>query len=239
MLALRPFESSLLIGAMDRVRRIVKTVLWSLAAIVGLLVLLIGGRFAYLAIDKEDTFVLQNSELDNANYLRTIESSAGDATGDNRRFNHPEHVPVYAHRLKRGVGTIFAHRFYSDGDVLTIDDEEYRKVTVWIAGALPRSAIDLPLDDASKCLLVSAHSGSAWPQAGCAGYATSGTVRVEPSGRHFKITINGEVTPAGNANDWCGMEKVDLTFKAKEIAFEELTPWLGVAGRHPYSETYR
>ena len=112
----------------------------------------------------------------------------------------------------------------------TIDDEEYGKVSVWIAGALPRSAVDLPLGDESKCLLVFTHGGSAWEQAGCSGYGTSGTVRVEPAGRRFKITIHGDVTPAGNAHDRCGIEKVDLTFEAKEIAFEDLTPWLGNRG---------
>jgi len=221
---------------MGMIRRIVKTLLLTLAAIVALLVLAFGGLWAYAAIDKEDTFVLQNSEFDDANYLRKIESSKGD---DRLIHHHDDYVPVYAHRLKRGSGTIFGYRFYSNGDVGTIDDEEYRKVTVWIAGALPRSTVDLPLGDASKCLLVFSDGGSAWPQAGCSGYGTSGTVRVEPAGRRFKITIHGDVTPAGNAHDRCGIEKVDLIFKAKEIAFEDLTPWLGIAGRHVFDETYR
>ena len=220
---------------MVNIRRIVKTVLWSLAAIVVLLALVAGGLWAYAATDKHDTFALQNAELDDANYLRRIESLEGDEGRIHRRTC----VPVYAHRLKRGSGTIFAYRFYSNGDLGIIDDEDYRKVTLWMAGAIPRSAVDLPLGDASKCLLVFGHSGSAWPEAGCSGYGTSGTVRVEPAGRHFKITIHGEVTPAGNAHAGCGLEKVDLTFKAKEIAFEDLTPWLGIAGRFVYDETYR
>ena len=236
MLALRPFQISVLIGAMDRVRRVVKALLWSLAAIVGLLVLLIGARFAYLAIDKEDTFVLQNSEFDNFNYLRQIESSKGGA-----RLSHPKHLPVYVHRLKRGSGTIFAYRFYSDEDVLTIDDEAYQKVTIWIPGTLPNSAIDLTLGDESKCLLVFSRGGSAWPKSECSRYGTSGTVKVEPIGRHFKITIHAEVTPTENARAHgdCESDRMDMTFKAKEIAFENLTPWLGIAGRHPYHETYR
>ncbi len=220
---------------MRMIRRIVKALLWSLAAIVVLLVLVLGGLWANAAIDKEDTFALQNSEFDDANYLRAIDSSKGD----DRLIHHRDYVPVYAHRLKRGSGTIFAYRFYSNGDMGIIDDEDYRKTTVWIAGALPRSAVDLPLGDASKCLFVFSQGGSAWPQAGCSGYGTSGTVRVEPAGRRFKITIHGEVTPAGNAHDRCGTEKVDVTFNAKEIAFQDLTPWLGVAGRHVYDETYR
>lgn len=216
-------------------RRIVKTVLWSLAAIIGFLVLVLGGLLACAAIDKRDTFVLQNSEFDDTNYLRKIESSKGD----DRLIHHRDYVPVYAHRLKRGSGTIFAYRFYSNGDVLTIDDEDYRKVTVWIAGALPRSAVDLSLGDASKCLLIFTHGGSAWELASCSGYGISGTVRVEPDDRQFKITIHGDITPAGNAYDDCEIKRVDLTFKAKQIAFENLTPWLGIAGRHVFDETYR
>ena len=30
-----------------------------------------------------------------------------------------------------------------------------------------------------------------------------------------------------------------MQFDAKEIAFEDLTPWLGLQGQHPYDETYR
>src|SRR5436190_2689552 len=132
---------------MVNVRRIVKALFLSLAVFVAFLVLVLGGLLAYAAIDKEDTFVLQNSEFDDASYLRQIDSSKED----DRLIKHHDYVPVYAHRLKRGSGVVFAYRFYSNGDLRTIDDEEYRKVTIWIAGALPRYAIDLPLGDASKC----------------------------------------------------------------------------------------
>ena len=47
---------------MGKIRRIVKALLLTLAAIVVLLVLVLGGLWAYAAIDKEDTFALQNSE---------------------------------------------------------------------------------------------------------------------------------------------------------------------------------
>lgn len=220
---------------MGNLRRIIKAALWSLAAILALLVLVLAGLFAYAAIDKQDTFVLQSSEFDKPGYFHEIAA----LTRKERRSRQPEEVPVYAHRLKRGSGTIFAFRFYSSGEVMTIDDEGYRKISVWIAGGLPKSAIDLPLADASKCLLVSSRGGSAWPEIECSGYGTAGTVRVEPRGRNFKVTIHGEITPVVNLNARCQTEKMDLTFQAKEIAFEDLTPWLGIAGRHPYDETYR
>jgi hypothetical protein len=220
---------------MGKVRRIIKAGLWSFAAILAFLVLIFAGLFAYAAIDKQDSFVLQSSEFDKPDYFRQIAA----LTSEERRSRQPEEVPVYAHRLKRGSGTILAFRFYSSGAVTTIDDEDYRKITVWIAGGPPQSAIDLPLADASKCLLVLSRGGSAWPHSECSGYGTSGTVRVEPRGGRFKITIDGEITPVVNLSAWCRAEKISLTFQAKEIAFENLTPWLGIAGRHPYEETYR
>jgi hypothetical protein len=57
------------------IRRIFKALLLTLAAIVALLVLALGGLWAYAAIDKEDTFALQSSEFDDASYLRKIDSS--------------------------------------------------------------------------------------------------------------------------------------------------------------------
>jgi uncharacterized membrane protein len=58
-MAERPCAGNVSNTVMGMIRRIVKTLLWSLAAIVALLVLVVGGLWAYAAIDKEDTFVLQ------------------------------------------------------------------------------------------------------------------------------------------------------------------------------------
>ena len=222
---------------MSKGRRILKVVLISIGALVGLVVLLIAARMAYLSIDKEDSFVLRNAEFQDAGYLRRL-----DPTKRKKVLRlEDEQFPVYAHRLKRGSGTIFAWRFYSSGEVLTADDEGYRKVTLWIAGPPPSSPTTISLGDESKAVLISSDGGSAWPNVECCGYGTSGTVTITPAGKRYTVVIKAQFTPVGTRNRQCASETLDRTFTAKEIAFESLTPWLGTAGRpgHPYDETYR
>ena len=222
---------------MSRGWRIAKIVLVSIGAVVGLLILLIAALIVYQSIDKEDSFVLKNAEFQDAGYLRGLDPS--------KRNRAPrledEKFPVYAHRLKRGSGTIFAWRFYSNAKLWVIDDEEYRKITVWIAGPPPSSAATISLGDESKAVLIYSHGGSAWPDIECCGYGTSGTITITPAGRRFAVAIHGQITAVGTRNRQCTIETVDRTFKAKAVAFESLTPWLGIAGRpgHPYQETYR
>jgi hypothetical protein len=223
--------------SMSKGRRIVKTVLIAIGGLVGFLVLLIAALIVYQSIDKEDSFVLKDAEFQDAGYLRRLDSNK---RGKILRLED-EQFPVYAHRLKRGLGTVFAWRFYSNGELLTVDDEEYRKITIWIAGPAPSSSTTLSLGDESTAILILSHGGSAWPDTECCGYGTAGTITITPAGRRFTVAINGKLTAVTTRNAQCASEKMDQTFKAKEIAFESLTPWLGIAGRrgHPYEETYR
>ena len=222
---------------MSKGLRIVKIVLISIGAVVGLLVLLVAAFSVYQSIDKEDSFVLENAEFQDAGYLRRLDSIKRPKI---LRLED-EQFPVFAHRLKRGSGTIFAWRFYSNGELMTIDDEDYRKITVWIAGPPPSSPTTISLGDETKAVLIFSRGGSAWPDFECCGYGTSGTITITPAGRRFTIAIKGQVTAVGTRNKQCASETVNRTFKAKEIAFESLTPWLGIAGQpgHPYQETYR
>ncbi len=222
---------------MSKGRRIVKVVLISIGAVVGLLVLLLAALLVYLSIDKEDSFVLKNAEFQDAGYLRRLDSIKRPKI---LRLED-EQFPVFAHRLKRGSGTVFAWRFYSNGDLLTSDDEVYRKITVWIAGPPPSSPTTVSLGDESKAVLIFSRGGSAWPDIECCGYGTSGTITISPAGRRFIVALKAQVTAVGTRSKQCASEPVDRTFKAKEIAFESLTPWLGIAGQpgHPYQESYR
>lgn len=219
-------------------RPIIKVTLLSIAGAIVFLILAIAGRVIYNSIDKEDSFVLENAEFQEAGYLRRL-----DATKRPRIVAlKDEQFPVYAHRLKPGSGTVFAWRFYSNGEPSTIDDEVYRKVTLWIAGPLPTSSTTISLGDESKAVLISCHGGSAWPGGECCGYGTAGSVTLTPSGPRFTITIQADITPTGSSGSpGCVSEKVDRKFTAKKMAFEDLTPWLGIAdpkGR-PFHETYR
>jgi hypothetical protein len=222
---------------MSKGRRIVKIVLISIGAVAGLLVLLIAGLLLYQSIDKEDSFVLENAEFQEAGYLRRLDSIKRPTI---LRLKDEE-FPVSAHRLKRGSGTILAWRFYSNGELFTIDDEDYRKITVWIAGPPPSSPTTISLGDESNVILIFSHGASAWPDIECCGYGTSGAITVTPVGRRFIVAIKAQITAQGTRGKQCSSEPVDRTFNPKPIPFERLTPWLGSAGRpgHPYDETYR
>jgi hypothetical protein len=220
---------------MSMPRRTVKTLLVSVAAAIGVLALLAAGLVSYATTDKRDGFVLQNAELSAPGYLQRLASLNPDTQSRNG-----EEFPVYVHRLKRGSGTIFGYRAYSPGKFSAIDDETYRKITVWIAGAIPTSPIEIPVGDDARSRLVFSDGASAWSRSGCSGNGTSGTIRVQPHRGYFTITISADITPVGNAVvNRCVPERVDVTFKAKEMAFKDLTPWLGIEGQHPYHETYR
>ena len=216
-------------------RRTIKRALVWLAATIGVIILVLGGLVAYAAHERQDTFALRDAEFADVAYLQRIAlESDPDSRGGNGNFS------VYAHRLKHGSGTVFGLRAYSPGSLAVVDDETYRKITVWIAGSLPAGTVEVPLTDQSQARVVVTDGGSAWPRSACSRIATAGFVRVERGRAGFTVHVHADTVPAGKVplHD-CAAESVDVQFRAKEIAFEHLTPWLGLAGRHPYDETYR
>lgn len=210
-----------------------KRVLLGLAATVALIVLVLGALVAYAARDRKDTFALADAEFADVGYLQRLASQDDALSGRDGNFS------VYAHRLKSGTGTVFGFRAYSPGRLAAIDDETYRKITLWIAGAIPTTAIEVPFGDDSRARLVVSDGGSAWPRLGCSRVATAGIVRVQRTNGRFRITIRADTIAAGKITPVeCDTEAVGLTFEAPEIVFDDLTPWLGLEGRHPYEETY-
>jgi hypothetical protein len=212
-----------------------KGIFLALGGLISAVALSAGGFIAYSARDKQDTFALADTEFADVGYLERLQSRERDA-GSRVRSD----FSVYAHRLRRGTGTIFAFREYSPGKLSVIDDERYRKITVWIAGDLPLSETEVPLGDPKGARVIISEGGSAWPRSGCSCVATAGIVRIQPNGKRFTVTIFADNASIGDpANSWCKPQKLDLSFVAKQIDFSDLTPWLGKQGRHPYEETYR
>lgn len=221
--------------SMNKKRHAATTVLICFGVALGAIVLLIGGLALYAAFDREDTFAVANAELADAGYLQRL---AGEGYLPFRRSSN---FAVYAHRLKRGPGTVFGLRTYMPGKLGVIDDESYRKVTLWMAGAAPATSADLPVGDDARVRLLITDGGSAWLHSACSHVGVGGTVRIERIGRRFRVTIRAATAVSGQSPPQvlCRDGEVDLTFEAKEIAFADLTPWLGVEGRDPFEETYR
>jgi hypothetical protein len=212
-----------------------RVVLLGAASLLGLLAVGIGGLFLYQSIDREDTFVLKHASLADAEYLNRLAAM-------NEQIRHQgtrDGFAAASHRLGRGDGTILAYRYYSHGKVTTIDDEVYRKITIWLRDAPESNESAIDLNDRGRAVLVLSHGGSAWPQSSCSGYATSGTVRVTREGARYRIAIVADVKMQSRPWDRCRPEHLDESFEAAQISFEDLTPWLGLQGEHAYAETYR
>ena len=210
-------------------RRALKWAALAVVAVIGLAALLLGGLFVYNSIDRTDTFVLLDARFENPQFLGPLQE----------RADRNEDFHVYAHRLSEGAGVIVGYRFYSNGTT-AIDDEHYRKATLWIPDPPSQPSFDVPFGGNAKAVLVFSRGGSAWPEAGCSGYGT-GLARVERHGQRYKIHITASISPAGRTvfPDACKLEAIDLAFEAYELRHSALTPWLGLRGKHPYDETYR
>lgn len=158
---------------MTRWRRIVKRVAVALGIGTAVLVLLVAGLIAYSAADKQDTFAVRDAEFADVEWLRRLAAQTEAESRNGGNFG------VYAHRLKRGSGTVLGFRAYSPGKLMTIDDETYRKVTVWIASGVPADGIEERFGDDSRVRLVVSEGGSAWPRRDCSRVAIGGTLRVQ------------------------------------------------------------
>lgn len=202
------------------------------------LLLAIVGLEIYASIDKQDTFYLKNSQFSNFDYLTDLDKkieSIDDLSTQREEMN------VYVHRLSKGIGSIFAYRWYTNGDTMIIDDEGFKKITIWIS-ALPKS-FPANYDFNSKQIIKAAYTsgGSAWPRAACSGYIKSGAMSLDKSGSTYTVRIKGTVYPSGSSSfgDYCKEQEIAYEFSSSEIKFSELTPWLGLKGNHPYAEIYR
>lgn len=161
--------------------RAAKVILFSVPLLVGLLVPGIAGFVLYQSVDKEDTFVLENATIKSPDYVNRLAGMDKKTHLQNRR----EFFHAASHRLAGGAGTIFAYRYYTNGRITAVDDELYRKVTIWLREAPDTHEFTVDLGDRQRAILVYSHGGSAWPAYGCSGYATSGTVKINQHGERY------------------------------------------------------
>lgn len=170
---------------------------------------------------------MSGAALDDPRYLQEFEAR--------RELLGRDALGLYAHRVGPGDGLVVAYRRFSPGGVLTIDDESFEKLTVWLAE--PRMdgqrRLTLPSPEA---LVVYSRGGSAWPVAACSGWLSTGEVRIQPGGRQFLVEVSGSLVAATGR---CP-PTIALTFQSNELDdVSLLTPWLGAQGDSPYSESYR
>lgn len=217
--------------------RVFKGILYLLGTLLLLAIVVRGAKLAYAAVDKEDRFYVLNAEPEEPEYLQKLDQASADDNEAASRFGHA------AHRIKPGTGLTLGHRFYTNGSVFSIDDEGFRKITIWLPAGAAQSVTSLDVADRSKVLVLFSEGGSAWPDNTCSGRVSAGSLRIEKHGERYQVALHGDLTPQGNGAvrpARCASQKVDIEFVAAQLQFGQLTPWLGKAANgHPYAETYR
>jgi len=185
---------------------------------------------------RRDGFFIENAAFADPGYLKKLDVHAKGAFAKGVFDPNPTSMGLFAHRLVTGAGTIFGYRSYSPGGLLTIDDETFEKVTIWLGQPLPIRG-KIPIDD--SVLAVYTKGGSAWPDSACSGVITKGSIQVSPRGDAFDVSIAGDLVELGSRRPQSCVERhLQVSFKAVEISVASLTPWLGRAGDYPYAESY-
>ncbi len=215
--------------------RIIWLVLKAIVLLCLLLIVIVAGFTFYMSFDRTDTFYVKDTQFSNFNYLYELDEELKKEE-DLRLYDGKN---VYVHRLARGQGTVYGYRWYSNGTT-NIDDETFKKLTIWVADGSESHSLKFDLSNQEQVKIAYTAGGSAWPDSNCSGYFTSGLLLLEKAGSNVSVTVKGMVTPvASRSYDYCGEQEIVIEFSAGEIAFSQLSPWLGIKGEHPYDETHR
>jgi len=140
--------------------------------LIGVLILLVIAIWIYASIPKTDSFFVRDAQffrVDFSDYLPEQEAWKRETPLPKPAYH------VQNHWVSSGHGIIFGWRYYSNGSLMVIDDELYRKITIWVP-ELPTKEISF--GDKTKAIGYYSHGSSAWPRAGCRGEIASGTLQV-------------------------------------------------------------
>ena len=201
-----------------------------------LLVALFSGLQISASIGKESNFYTIGAEFSSPDYYSDIEKQYKD-NPDDFRFSR-DTPPVYAHRVKTGSGIIIGYRWYSHGDLNTIDDEIYEKMTISLSANSQLSQGKFKIS--RNVRVISIRGGAAWPTSACIGEVTNGDVSIRKLGGEIEVKVLGHFIPIPNrmSGGYCEEKQMDMTFVAKELNADELSTFQGRPADHPYGETY-
>ncbi len=176
---------------------------------------------------------IENAALVNPTiYEETMTQAQGE---DEQKTN----FPVVAHRIRPGTGTVIAYRTWSPGCYFIIDDESYKKVTIYIPSVLVESG-SIILGTNTDTVSMTVEGGSAWPGLGLIGIARKGFFRYR---RTSPKEIDAEIELELDRYN-IGWKKPEaplhfykhLTLRNRDVA--DLTAWEGREGADIYNETY-
>lgn len=201
-------------------------------AVTNLRVLVLSILLVGCAGSRSDTFLVNQAALVSHSVV-TVDP--------NLRFDPDRsYAALVIHNVVPGQRTVLGYRWYSPGSLSAIDDEGFEKITIELSPDLMTApgptAIELP----AQGHLAYTRGGSAWPRSACYGMAKAGSVTVSHvTAKGSVVSVRAMVEPIRETGDRCDPVELNREFDVAVIAYRELTPWLGIAGDHPYAETYR
>lgn len=218
---------------MGIIKRNFKWLISSLLLVVGAIVFFV----VYSSADKTDSFFITSAEFDNPKYFATL---------TREQIDREQLYPVFGHRIKAGKGVVIAYRWFSEGSLSTIDDEVYKKLTIWIDQLVFDSSTLINLGNNSNVVVFYSQGGSAWPGSGFHGYAIRGTIQLtERTGSNLTASVSARLRLSSSQGDMYGHRDLipdstfNFAFSCKKLDPSDMIPWLGCPGEHVYDETYR
>lgn len=143
-------------------------------------------------------------------------------------FTDANALPIAMHRLQKGDGVVIGVREFSGGSMFTVDDESFRKMTIFIAESTLASG-HYSLTDGNAIAYLS-QGGSAKPSGGCFGRAKDGRVvikKVDNSSVHLALTASFEMSSPLGWPGTCAPKELDIALEVEKREFEQLTAWEG------------
>ena len=208
--------------------------------LLGLLIFRFGFYVLVVGWSRTDSFFVENAQLADPSLLHR--ERARIAAGEKVEYNELIHR-VTAHRIESGKGVVLGYRWYSPGSPLNIDDESYKKITVWLPENYINSSGKVDIVDASGVIIIYSKGASAWPRTiGCHGEVGTGVLNLEWGDNHVRAAVEGTIDYVPNVVHKkleCKPKVLSEKLKFSPMRLDDLTPWHGVAGEHIYSETYR
>ena len=126
---------------------------------------------------------------------------------------------VAAHRINEGEGAVLAYRWFSPGNPVVFDDEQYSKLTIWLPHGIPSERGDMTLSGDSAVGIYS-QGNSPWPWELCFGYVEGGLLTFRALGERT-LTVQIEAVA-------CHETTLRLNLHLEQRQLQQLTPFQGV-----------
>src|SRR5574341_1039325 len=204
--------------------RISKKIPKIIALSFSLLIIIWIGLTINASVDKTDSFFVRNATIQDFGHLERVkELEDKERRLESVRF-YERVYGVGIHRISSGNGLVLGYRWYSNGELNAIDDEFYKKLTIFIPSDAVESGKVYDLSNQPVVVLYSS-GGSAWPRSGCHGFIVEGWVvfrSISTDRIEAELDAKKLSSPLGIPT-WCNAKDIPLHFKFKRLEFSELT----------------